>query len=81
MSWIKTIDPEEADEQLEQAYSEVGASRGRVAHILGIHSLSPKTMLTHLDLYKQIMFARSELSRPDRELVAVAVSSVNHCHY
>ena len=81
MAWIKTIAPGEADDQLADAYTQVGATRGRVANILGIHSLSPKTMLTHLGLYRQIMFARSELSRPDRELVAVAVSSANHCHY
>ena len=81
MAWIKTIDPEQADKQLEEAYAEVGATRGQVANILGIHSLSPKTMITHLGFYRQIMFSRSELSRPDRELVAVAVSSANNCHY
>lgn len=81
MAWIRTIDPEDADEQLGDAYGQVGAARGEVANILGVHSLSPRTMLTHLSLYKQTMFARSEISRADRELVAVAVSSANSCHY
>ncbi|MFN2240610.1 MAG: carboxymuconolactone decarboxylase family protein [Thermoanaerobaculia bacterium] len=38
-------------------------------------------MLAHLDLYREIQFGRSELSRREREMIAVAVSVTNHCHY
>ena len=34
-----------------------------------------------IDLYREIMFGPSELSRAERELVAVVVSAANNCHY
>lgn len=81
MSWIRMIEEAEADEDLKAAYEKVGRARGRVANILKIHSVQSRTMLAHLDLYRQIMFGRSELSRAEREMLAVVVSATNHCHY
>ncbi|MCA1635704.1 MAG: carboxymuconolactone decarboxylase family protein [Acidobacteria bacterium] len=81
MTWIKIIEEEEADEDLREAYREAGAARGRVAHILKAHSLNPAAMRAHLALYRELMFGRSELARAERELIAVAVSVSNHCHY
>ena len=81
MSHIRTISPETADGELKAAYEKVGAARGGVANILQISSLNPPAMLAHLELYKVLMFGPSPLSRAERELAAVAVSRVNHCHY
>lgn len=81
MTWVRVIDEEEADGELREAYREVGAARGRVANILKAHSLNPRAMRAHLALYRELMFGHSELSRAERELIAVAVSVVNHCHY
>ena len=81
MSWIKVIDETEADETLKQSYDEVRAGRGVVANILKIHSVRPEVMTAHLHLYRELMFGRSELTRPEREMIAVAVSVVNGCHY
>lgn len=81
MSWIKVIDEPQADEKLKRAYDEVRAGRGVVANILEVHSLHPEVMTAHLTLYRELMFGRSELSRAEREIIAVAVSVVNHCHY
>lgn len=81
MTWIKTIDLGEATGDLRAAYDAVGALRGQVANIIKVHSLKPKTMLAHLGLYRELMFGPSELSRDERETIAVAVSVTNHCHY
>ncbi len=35
----------------------------------------------HMALYRALMFGRSELTRIERETIAVAVSVANHCHY
>lgn len=81
MAWIKVIDETEAAGKLREVYAEVGAARGRVANILKLHSLHPEAMSAHLHLYRELMFGRSELARAERELIAVAVSVTNHCHY
>ncbi len=81
MAFITVVDEPDAGEALRRAYDAVGSARGRVANILKIHSLAPGTMLAHLGLYREVMFGRSELSRTEREMIAVAVSSANGCHY
>lgn len=81
MAWITVIDEGQANDALRNAYNEVSDARGSVANILKIHSLHPKVMTTHLALYRELMFGQSELTRAEREVIAVAVSVTNHCHY
>jgi alkylhydroperoxidase family enzyme len=44
-------------------------------------SLNPETLRASMELYRAVMFGRSELSRAERELLAVVVSRANDCHY
>ena len=81
MAWIKVIDEAEAEGALRAAYDEVQGTRGGVANILKIHSLNPPALMGHLTFYRALMFGRSELTRAERETIAVAVSVANHCHY
>jgi alkylhydroperoxidase/carboxymuconolactone decarboxylase family protein YurZ len=81
MAFIETTVPADATGDLAAAYERVAGARGAVANILAIHGPSPRTMLAHLELYREIQFGRSELSRREREMMAVAVSVMNHCHY
>jgi len=50
-------------------------------NIIQIHGVHPRVMRHHYDLYLEIMRRRSPLTRRQREMVAVAVSAVNKCHY
>lgn len=78
---IETIDPEDAVGELADAYAKVAGARGKVSEIWKMHSPHPRVILAHLELYTELMFSRSPLSRPDRELIAYAVSIANDCHY
>jgi uncharacterized peroxidase-related enzyme len=80
-SWIPLPDVTAADGALAEAYARIAATRGSVGNILKVHATRPTAMLAHLDLYRELMFSRSELSRAERELIASVVSSVNGCHY
>lgn len=81
MAWIRMIEEAKGDEALRKAYEAVAGRRGQVANILKIHSLNPAVMVSHLRLYADLMFGPSELTRAERELLALAVSSTNGCHY
>ena len=81
MAYIRMIEGEDATAELVDAYGKVAGARGRVANILKIHGIHPRVLLAHLSLYTELMFGRSELTRAEREMIAVAVSVVNHCHY
>ena len=56
MPYIKTVELNEASGELKDIYSKVVGERGKLSNILKIHSLLPKTMVTHLDFYMSIMF-------------------------
>ncbi len=81
MSWIPIIPRPQADPELADALDEVAGARGRVANILGVHSVHPAVVSAHVRLYHELMFGPSELSRAERETVAVAVSRANDCFY
>lgn len=50
-------------------------------NILRIHGVHSRAMRLHHDLYAELMRGPSPLSRVQREMLAVVVSAVNHCHY
>lgn len=50
-------------------------------NILRIHGVHSRVMRHHYDLYLELMRRRSPLSRVQREMIAVAVSAANDCHY
>lgn len=81
MAWIEVIDEEEAVGRLKELYQKYEEPWGGVDGILKIHSLNVKSMQTHYDLYAHLMRGRSDLSRIQREMIAVVVSAVNRCHY
>ncbi len=81
MSRIKVVPPAEASEELAEQYSRMRDVDGSVANILTVQSLNPAALGAHYDLYRTIMFGPSELSRAQREMIAIVVSASNRCHY
>lgn len=81
MAWIRTIEPEDADGPLREEYDRAFQRAGYVANVLKISSLAPETLRRWVDLYLEVMYGPSSLSRAERELAAVVVSQVNACHY
>ena len=81
MTWIKMIPEEKATGRLAQLYNKMIEPWGGVDNILKIHSLNVKSLKTHFDLYAHLMRGKSDLSRAQREMIAVVASAANHCHY
>ena len=84
MSWIRTIspgEPEAREGRLRRLYSRHRRPDGLVDSILTVSSLNPEALEHHLSLYEHLMRGKSGLRLAERELIAVAVSVVNDCHY
>lgn len=81
MSRIKVIGYEESEGKLREIYDGLISSRGKLADVHMIQSLRPESIVKHMELYMEIMFSKSELSRAQREMVAVIVSATNSCAY
>ena len=81
MAWIRKVDESEATGKLAELYAKYTEPWGGVDNVLAIHSLNPRSMEGHFDLYKVLMRGKSELDRIQREMIAVVVSKTNQCHY
>ena len=55
MAWIKMIKEADATGILREYYSKFTEPWGGVDNILKIHSLNPKSLKTHYDLYAHLM--------------------------
>jgi len=81
VSWIKIIPEDEAEGLLAKLYKRYQEPDGSVDNILKVHSISPRSMKAHFDLYVLLMRGRSFLSRAQREMIALVASAINKCHY
>jgi uncharacterized peroxidase-related enzyme len=81
MARIRTIPHAEATGRLKEIYDQLVENRGKLAEVHQIQSLRPESIVKHMELYMEIMFSRSELSRAEREMMAVVVSVANGCAY
>ena len=81
MPWIEMRQKNEAEGELERLYRQISPGDQPLDNILAIHSLHPRSLADHFAIYKTVMYGPGPLSRRERELVAVAVSSANDCHY
>ena len=54
---------------------------GFVPNVLLSYSFDAKKLRGFSEMYNDLMLAPSGLSKLEREMIAVAVSSINHCFY
>jgi len=80
MSWIKTIDEEQARGGLLQCYN-AATRAGTVDDIIKVQSLDSGALLSHLNLYKSVVLESGPLSRARREMIGTVVSAANRCRY
>ena len=82
MPWIKTVPPDEATGLLKTVYDSAIQRAGKLFNILRLQSRRPRALHHATQLYIELMMSsRGALTRPQREMIATAVSRVNGCHY
>jgi uncharacterized peroxidase-related enzyme len=76
------LDKVEERSERQQAYFDRCDERlGFVPNVLRAYAFAPAKLQAFADMYNDLMLAESGLSKLEREMIAVAVSSVNHCYY
>ena len=81
MPYLRLIEVDEATGVLRTEYDAAIGRAGKVFNIVKAMSLRPRALRAAMDLYREVMFGPSDLSRAERELLAVVVSCANDCHY
>jgi len=81
MAYLRLIEVGEASGIAAEEYEAAVQRAGKVFNIVKSMSLSPAAMRASMGLYQAIMHGGSELTRDQRELLAVVVSAANDCYY
>lgn len=76
------VPPRAALDPATQAYfNKCDEKIGFVPNVLLSYSFDEKKLRGFSEMYNELMLAPSGLSKLEREMIAVAVSSINHCYY
>jgi alkylhydroperoxidase family enzyme len=84
MAWVKTFAEKEATGRLAEIYADLKKAPvggGRVPNIMKCMGLRPEALISVWRLNMDITFGASTLGRRREEMIATAVSALNHCHY
>lgn len=72
---------EELDEGTQKYFAICDEKLGMVPNVLAAYSFDNEKLRAFSDMYGELMLGESGLSKLEREMIAVAVSSVNQCFY
>lgn len=81
MAYIRTVEPDQAQGDLQREYEMAVKRAGKVFNIVRVMSQRPTHLRASMDMYLAIMHGPGELTRAQREMLAVVVSRANDCHY
>ncbi len=97
MTWIRTVPPPEAGEELRRLYEAVyelypaeyrdevpavvNPADGSADSIVAAHSLIPHAMAHAMSTFGVLLSDRLPLTRRQHEMIATVVSALNDCFY
>lgn len=81
ISALGVPDPGGLDDDLRAIWAKCVEKLGFVPNVYSTYSLKPQRLRHFMQMYNDIMLAPSGLSKLEREMVAVVVSSANRCYY
>ena len=81
ISKLGVPDPSTLDDDLQVLWRKCVEKLGFVPNVFSTYSLKPKRLRNFMAMYNDIMLSESGLSKLEREMIAVVVSSANRCYY
>ncbi len=81
ISGLSVPDPATLDDDLRTLFARCVEKLGLVPNVLRAYSLRPQKLRNFIAMYNELMLAPSGLTKLEREMVAVVVSSANRCYY
>ncbi len=81
MPWIKTVPAEEATGVLKELFAKFKIERGRMFTPYEVMTTNGPGLHAVAQLNQALRFGPSDLSRPQREMIACYVSALNDCTF
>ena len=80
---VQTMEQLEAqlDDEMKAYFALCGEKLGFVPNVLLAYASRPRKLKNFVAFYNELMLGESGLSKLEREMIAVVVSSTNHCYY
>lgn len=80
---IIALDLKQADlsEPTRAYFAKAKDKLGMIPNVLLAYAFDEKKLRAFTDMYNDLMLGESGLTKLEREMIAVVVSSVNHCYY
>ena len=81
ISKLGVPDSDGLDDDLRAIWRKCLDKLGFVPNVYSAYSLRPQRLRNFMAMYNEVMLSESGLSKLEREMVAVVVSSANRCYY
>ena len=81
LSWLRVPAEEDAPPGVQELYGKANEKLGFVPNVLRVYALRPQHLELWNAFYDDLMRGESALTKVQREMIAVVVSTVNRCHY
>jgi uncharacterized peroxidase-related enzyme len=81
VSRLGVPDPASLDDDLQAIWRKCVDKLGFVPNVYATYSLRPQRLRNFMAMYNEVMLSESGLTKLEREMVAVVVSSANRCYY
>jgi uncharacterized peroxidase-related enzyme len=74
-------DPDQLDDDLREYFAKCDAKLGFVPNVLKAYSFDQVKLRAFNNFYDDLMLGDSQISKLEREMIAVVVSAANRCYY
>lgn len=81
LSWLRIPDERLIPDSVKALWAKAEEKLGFVPNIMRFFALRPEHLLRWWDYYDHLLRGPSNLTKAEREMIAVVVSSTNRCHY
>ncbi len=81
IGWLRVPAEDEVPAEVAALWEQPRERLGFVPNVMRLFALRPDHLLRWWGYYDELMRGESELTKPQREMIAVVVSATNRCHY
>jgi uncharacterized peroxidase-related enzyme len=81
LSWLRVPADEDEPPSVKELSAKANEKLGFVPNVLRVYALRPRHLELWNAFYDDLMRGESALTREQREMIAVVVSTANRCHY
>jgi uncharacterized peroxidase-related enzyme len=81
LSWLRVPAQDDAPPAVKELFDKASERLGFVPNVLRVYALRPRHLELWNAFYDDLMRGDSALTKVQREMIAVVVSTANRCHY